>query len=161
MEYIINSKKYGQKIVLLDEEDYKAVINENYSLSLTYDKTIKNFYVAFTKKPSKGGSRLLHRYIMQPSKGMTVDHINHNPLDNRRCNLRVCTQFQNNQNQRHNTSGKVGVSYCKRDKLWVAHIKVNGKMINLGWFKDFDKAVECRLEAERKYFPTEGVMPNA
>lgn len=43
MEYIINSKKYGRKVVLLDEEDYKAVINENYSLSLTYDKTIKNF----------------------------------------------------------------------------------------------------------------------
>jgi len=152
-EYIINSKKYGIKVVLMDDDDYEKVIREPYSLSLTFDKTIKNFYIKFTKKPENAKSRLLHRYIMQPEDNMTVDHINRNPLDNRRCNLRVCTQFENNQNQSHNTSGKVGVSFNKKDKVYVAYIKVKGKQIRLGSSKNFKDAVKLRLAGERKYFP--------
>jgi hypothetical protein len=45
-EYIINSRKYGKQVVLLDDEDYERVIKEKYSLSVTYDKTINGFYVA-------------------------------------------------------------------------------------------------------------------
>lgn len=130
-EYIINSKKYGKQIVLLDDEDYDKVIKEKYSLSVTWDKTIKGFYVAFTAKPKDSSSRLLYRYLLNPSKGLTVDHINRNPLDNRRCNLRICTQFENNQNQKH---------------------------ITLGEFKNFDDAVKCRLKAEEKYFPNSKVV---
>lgn len=152
-EYIINSKKYGKQIVLLDDDDYNNVVNEKYKLCVTYDKTIKNFYVAFTKKPNNSSSKLLHRYLLKPAKNMTVDHINHNPLDNRRVNLRICTQFENNQNQRHNTTGKVGVSYCKRDKRFLAYIKVSGKQIRLGRYKTFEAAVEARLQGEREYFP--------
>lgn len=152
-EYIINSRKYGKQVVLLDDEDYERVIKEKYSLSVTYDKTINGFYVAFTAKPKNSSSRLLHRYLMKPKKGMTVDHLNRNPLDNRRCNLRICTQFENNQNQKANTSGKVGVSYSKTDKKYVAYIRVNRKQIRLGAFKTFEEAVKCRIQAEEKYFP--------
>lgn len=157
-EYIINSKKYGKQIVLLDDEDYDKVINEKYSLSVTWDKTIKGFYVAFTAKPKNSSSRLLYRYLLNPSKGLTVDHINRNPLDNRRCNLRICTQFENNQNQKHNTSGKVGVSYNKNINKYIAYIKVKGKHKTLGEFKTFNEAVECRLKAEEKYFPNSKVV---
>ena len=94
----------------------------------------------------------MHRYLLNPPRGLTIDHINRNPLDNRKCNLRVCTQFINNQNQSHNTSGKVGVSYCKRDKMYKSYIKVNGKQISLGMYKDFDNAVNARIKAEIKYF---------
>lgn len=157
-EYIINSNKYGTKIVLLDDDDYDRIIKEKYSLSVTWDKTIKNFYVAFTKKPENSNSRLLHRYLLNPPKGMTIDHINRNPLDNRRCNLRICTQFENNQNQKHNTSGKVGVSYSKQDKGYVAYIRVNRKQIRLGFFKTLNEAIECRIKAEEKYFPNSKVV---
>jgi len=150
--YEINSKKYGKVEVLLDDEDYNKVIREPYSLSITYDKTIHNFYVAFTKKPKGSSSRLLHRYLLNPPRDLTIDHINRNPLDNRRCNLRICSQFINNQNQSHNTSGKVGVSYCKRDKKYKAYIKVNGIQISLGCYKNFDDAVKARVKGERKYF---------
>ena len=154
-EYIINSKKYGRQVVLLDDEDYDRVVNEKYSLSVTWDKTIHNFYVAFTKKPNKSSSRLLHRYILNPPKRLTIDHINRNPLDNRRCNLRICSQFENNQNQSHNTSGKVGVSWSNSDKRYIAYIKVNRKQICLGRYKLFEDAVKARQEAEKKYFPAE------
>lgn len=135
-EYIINSKKY--------------------------DKTIDNFYVQFhypdkTKKEGRGTIGL-HRFVMNPSKGLTVDHINRNPLDNRRCNLRICTQFENNQNQKHNTSGKVGVTFNKKSNKYIAYIKVKRKHITLGEFKNFDDAVKCRLKAEEKYFPNSKVV---
>lgn len=148
-EYIINSKKYGKQIILLDDEDYDKVIKEKYSLSVTWDKTIKGFYVAFTAKPKDSSSRLLHRYLLNPSKGLPVDHINRNPLDNRRCNLRICT---------HNTSGVVGVSYNKNINKYIAYIKVKGKHKTLGEFKTFNEAVECRLKAEEKYFPNSKVV---
>ena len=151
-EYIINSKKYGNIKVLLDDEDYDRVIKEKYRLSVTYDKTINNFYVAFTRKPDSSSSRLLHRYIMNPPNNMTIDHINRNPLDNRKSNLRICTQFINNQNQSHNKSGKVGVCYCNRDKVYKSYIKVKGKQIKLGEYQDFKSAVEARLLGEIKYF---------
>lgn len=157
-EYIINSKKYGKQIVLLDDEDYERVIKEKYSLSVTYDKTINGFYVAFTTKPKNSSSRLLHRYLLNPDRNMTVDHINRNTLDNRRCNLRVCTQFENNQNQKANTSGKVGVSYSKTEKRYVAYIRIKGKMKRLGSFVDFQDAVRCRIQAEEKYFPNSKVV---
>lgn len=129
-EYIINSKKYGKQIVLLDDEDYDKVINEKYSLSVTWDKTIKNFYIAFTAKPENSSSRLLHRYLLKPSKGLTVDHINRNPLDNRRCNLRLCTQQDNAKNKsryKNNKSGFKGVYFLKDYGYWVAEIRYNNK----------------------------------
>ena len=150
--YEINSKKYGKVEVLLDDEDYDKVIKEPYSLSVTYDKTIHNFYIAFTRKPKNSNSRLLHRYLLNPPRGLTVDHINRNPLDNRRSNLRVCTQFINNQNQSHNSSGKVGVCYCKRDNVYKAYIRYKGKQIHLGDYKTFNEARDARLKAEMKYF---------
>lgn len=102
-EYIINSKKYGKQIVLLDDEDYERIIKANYKLHLKYDKTIDNFYVQFhypdkTKKEGRGTIGL-HRFVMNPLPGFQVDHINRNPLDNRKCNLRLCTQQDNAKNK--------------------------------------------------------------
>jgi hypothetical protein len=42
----------------------------------------------------------MHRLITQCPKGLEVDHINHDTLDNRRSNLRVCTHKQNMENGR-------------------------------------------------------------
>lgn len=48
----------------------------------------------------------MHREIMGNPEGMTIDHINGNPLDNRKANLRVCTMSENQKNRR-----KVGRGY--------------------------------------------------
>lgn len=151
-EYVINSKKYGRHVVLLDDEDYDRVVKERYSLALSYDKTIKNFYVIFTKKPECSNSKLLHRYILNPPKNMTIDHINRNHLDNRKENLKICSQFENNQNQSHNKTGKVGVSYSKKDKVYLSYIRVKGRQIILSRTKDIETAIKNRIEAEKKYF---------
>jgi len=42
--------------------------------------------------------------------------------------------------------------FSERDRLWHSYIALNGKRINLGWFKNFDDAVKKRMEAEEKCY---------
>lgn len=84
----------------------------------------RNVYAATHKK---GRTVYMHRMLMRPRKGYVVDHIDGNSLNNRRCNLRVCTPAQNlaNKGPRGGTSQYVGV-YRFRDK-WVAHVVCRAK----------------------------------
>jgi hypothetical protein len=97
----------------------------------------------------------LHRLIMNPPEGMVVDHINRNPLDNRRDNLRICAQSDNCLNksiQCNNTSGVPGVSWEKTRNKWAAYIRLNGKQIHLGRYNTIEEAAEARRSAEIEYF---------
>ena len=95
----------------------------------------------------------VHRLLM-PTAAL-VDHKNHNTLDNTRKNLRSCTHSQNSMNRiktKANTSGIVGVSWHKGKKKWVAHIKIDGVMIQLICCKNKMIAIRKRKQAERYYF---------
>jgi hypothetical protein len=94
---------------------------------------------------------------MDKKENYVVDHINRNPLDNRRCNLRYATYQQNTINrkaQKNNKSGYRGVSlyknrnYCK----WRARIKVNEKSIYIGYYKNKIDAAKAYNKAAKKYF---------
>lgn len=66
-----------------------------------------------------------------------IDHINRDPSDNRRMNLRAASHSNNMANRgrpSHNTSGFKGVSYYKRSQKWIAYIGYNGKLKHLGYF---------------------------
>lgn len=98
---------------------------------------------------------LLHRLLMNPDENLVIDHINHNPLDNRICNLRICTQQENlfNKSVRcNNTSGITGVAWYKRRNKWTAYVNINGKKNNLGYFNTLEEATEARRRAEIEYF---------
>jgi hypothetical protein len=86
----------------------------------------------------------MHRMIMNPPKGYIVDHIDRNPLNNRRCNLRVCTQDQNlvNRGPKGGSSRFVGVSRC--GKKWRAGIFRYGVYHYLGLFDDEVEAAKAR-----------------
>lgn len=90
----------------------------------------------------------MHRQILglQKGDGKQVDHINHNKLDNSRCNLRICNQSQNQLN-RKNTKGYY---WHKRAKKWHASIQCNGKRIYLGLFNDKNDAYQAYLKAKKK-----------
>lgn len=86
----------------------------------------------------------LHRWIMQPPDDMVVDHINGDPLDNRRSNLRICTHAQNLANgrsHRDSTSKYRGVSYRPREGTWRAQISVgNQRSKFLGQYRTEEEA---------------------
>lgn len=83
------------------------------------------------------------------------DHINRNPLDNRKCNLRQATVSQNNMNKtvaRNNTSGIIGVNWDKKLEKWKVSITCDKKRIHIGYFINKDDAIRARLIVEMKYF---------
>lgn len=87
--------------------------------------------------------------------GKYYDHIDRNPLNNRRHNLRPANYTENARNhnkQSNNTSGIIGVSWHSRDCVWQASIVLNKKKIYLGYFNNKNDAIKTRLIAEAKYF---------
>jgi len=145
MLYNLQNKEIARAII--DKEDIEKV--KNYKWGLLSNK---NKYVQ-TKINSKKVS--LHRFLLNVQGEMVIDHINHNPLDNRKNNLRICTNQQNIFNSsvaKNNTSGHRGVIWHKGHKSWMAVIIVNGKFIYLGYYKDKKRAITVRREAEIKYF---------
>lgn len=97
----------------------------------------------------------MHRMIM----GVTdpkqlVDHINNDPLDNRKSNLRLANPQQNQSNQgirKNNKSGYKGVSFHKASGKWQATISVDGKSKGLGLFLTPEEAHKAYCEAAKKY----------
>ena len=93
---------------------------------------------------------LMHRQILDAPKGRHIDHINRNGLDNRRKNLRYCTVAQNQHNQfsARGSSKFKGVHWVNRDERWRAGIKVGGKAICLGSFRDEEEAAETAHQGQ-------------
>lgn len=142
-EIIIDSK-YGLKKALIDIEDIVRINSYNFFIM----KKANGFYVYFYDRKTKR-TIALHRLITNCPKHCEVDHINRNPLDNRKENLKVCSHFENMQNLSTNTSGKVGI-YPTNSK-WRARLHHNNKNLHLGYYDNFNDAVEARLNAELQY----------
>lgn len=97
----------------------------------------------------------MHRLIMGNPEGKLIDHINMDKLDNRRENLRVCTNSENLYNRpknKNNTSGYKGVTWFKRDSKWRAAIMIDRKMNHLGYFEDVVEAAKAYDIAANMYF---------
>lgn len=97
----------------------------------------------------------LHSLIMGNLKGYEIDHINGDPKDNRKENLRRCLHKDNSCNQKrhkNNTSGVAGVSYIKSKNKWLAQLRHDGERKLYKLFDRFEEAVCARQEAEEKYF---------
>ena len=156
--YTIDSKKYGRIEVLLDDEDYDRIIKENIILHPKYDVTINGFYIQFhIKDLTKKDGRTtigLHRWILNCEKGLQVDHINHNTLDNRRCNLKICTQLENANNKgfyKNNKSGIKGVYFLKDYGYWIAELKYNKVCYRSRQCKTKEEAIIERKILEKRF----------
>lgn len=99
------------KFAVVDDFDFEELSKYSWCAS---DSGNNKFYA---HKKSNSKTVLMHRLILNINdKNVEVDHINHNTLDNRRCNLRVCSRTQNNRNKsshKNSTSKYLGVSLDK------------------------------------------------
>jgi len=93
--------------------------------------------------------RLAWMYVFGEMPKNQIDHINGIKDDNRIVNLRQVIHSENQQNK-HKTKG---YSWHKKRQLWEAYIRVNGKKITLGYFKNEQDAKLKRTEAKHKYHP--------
>lgn len=100
---------------------------------------------------------LLHRFILKLSKEdkTLCDHINRNPLDNRKSNLRKADSSQNNMNRgtrSNNTSGYKGVSYDVSRNKWQSMIACRGERYHIGRFPTKEEAARAYDEKAKELF---------
>jgi hypothetical protein len=138
----ITSKKYGKVEALMDQEDYEKF--KEYPMYVWGSKRHTGLYLMGYSPSNWENAHRIHRLIMDAQSGEIVDHINGNPLDNRRNNRRIVTSLVNNQKARKRKDGKTsqykGVSFNKNSQKWVAQIQVNKKKIGLGYFTTPEEA---------------------
>lgn len=166
VEIKMNNRRTGVVSLYLDDEDYDIILKYNLRLKLIYDKTVKSrvkFYVDVRKcvngKIYRG---LLHRLITNCPKHLQVDHINGNPLDNRKSNLRIVTNKENSNNRNFykediainktiesftsrnkldKQSGIKNIKWNKKCNKWEVGFKKDKKYHYLGLFEDLNEAI--------------------
>ena len=133
------------KVTIVDDEDYTALSQHKWFAH----KRGNNFYAV--RRP---GIRM-HREITKVTPGLQIDHINHDSLDNRKCNLRICNTAQNRWNslpRKNNKSGFKGVTWQEEAKKWQARIQKNGCPEYLGLYFCIVKAAKAYDIAARRLF---------
>ena len=132
---------------IIDADDVPLVEDFNWHISST-GYAVRGIW----KSDRSVIQELMHRRITDAPKGRDVDHVNHNRLDNRKSNLRVCSRSQNNYNRRinsNNTSGYKGVTWNKGCARWQAQMRINGVLKNLGYFETSEEANIAYQEASK------------
>lgn len=153
-EYEIIENKYAEIILknakheevartIIDIEDLEKVLKTKWRFEKSWGYVSSN---------SEEKYILLQNFILN-KKGL-IDHIDRNPLNNRKNNLVPSNKSLNAHNaglRSNNSSGVTGVSFHKGLHLWRSYITWNKKRIELGFFKDFKTAVQARLNKEKEF----------
>jgi hypothetical protein len=131
------------KIDIDDFEKYKGICW--YALKGTSD-------VFYMHTRYNGKTIGLHRLIMDAPKGLYVDHINRDPMDNRKKNLRICTPSQNQGNRKPTGDNRKykGIFWYKN--RWVASIYKNNKSNYIGRYKTPEEAALAYNKAAIEHF---------
>jgi hypothetical protein len=134
----------------VDEADYDAVRLLRWHAA----RHKKIFYASRSAPNSRGVRQGLHSLLMNPGKGMMVDHKNGCGLDNRRSNLRIADWFGNSRNRAPfgKASKFKGVSFDKIRRKWLARICANGTRTILGFFAVEEDAAAAYEKAEKQLF---------
>jgi hypothetical protein len=126
-----------------------------FSWQARWDRHSLRFRVSRTAAPDadhpKRWTIWMHRAIWERAhgpipEGYTVDHADRDTLNNRRSNLRLATSSQQMQNRgtfRSNTSGYRGVSWHRRVGKWQARIRIDGRLIGLGYYTEPEAAARA------------------
>lgn len=143
------------KFAIIDDDDYERVSKKIWWCEVKKNK--KAIYACnslYIKEKQRVTTLRMHRFIMGAKKGVQIDHINGNGLDNRKSNLRFCTNSQNRRNtsvsKKKAGSNFKGVDF--KNGLWRSRITIDKKQIHLGYFKNEIDAAKNYEEAAKKLF---------
>lgn len=150
MRFIQLGGAYGYLSALVDDEDFEYLSQ----FSWCRGRGQKTHYAVARVN---GRVQQMHRLLLTPPRGITVDHADGDGLNNTRSNIRLATSTQNQQNRSRrcdNASGYKGVWRLKRDlaKPWTAQIKLNGKAKSLGYFATPEEAAHAYNQAADSMF---------
>jgi hypothetical protein len=134
------------QVALVDDLDFDRI--NQWKWSANWDPKAQSFRAGrnITVSPGKQSTVFMSRFIMNAKPDEDVDHRNHDTLDNRRDNLRRCSNNQNMQNKRryrNNTSGYKGVCWHVRIGKWQARVGFHGHKIHLGYFSLLEDAARA------------------
>mgnify|MGYP001619698141 CR=1 FL=1 len=144
----------GQTIVI-DDDDFERVSHHRWFT--WFDKRKQKYVCPLTQIKDK--HTVLSRFLLNAPKGLQVDHINKNVLDNRKINLRLCNNSINGHNRsifKKNKTGFQGVYYDKYHKKYRAETRINGKKCFLGYFNSSKEASEVYEEKVKIYIEKYG-----
>jgi hypothetical protein len=142
------------KVAIVDDEDYEWLTR--YKWYVAVRKGNPDYAIRHIWRNGKRTTTTMHQEILKPPIGMVCDHINRNGLDNRRCNIRICTQGNNCMNQNaerpRSTSCYKGVSLRSDGKTWRSRLKTKNKIYNIGTFNSEIDAAMAYNEVAKKMF---------
>lgn len=141
---IINLNK--GKITLVDDDMFEYLNQWKWSC-------VKGYAMRSAMVDGAHKTIYMHTMVNCTPAGYQTDHINRDPLDNRKINLRTATKSQNGCNRdiaSNNTSGFKGVSWHKSNNAWRAIIKINGKAKHLGLYDNIIDAANAYNEYAKK-----------
>jgi hypothetical protein len=133
------------RFAIVDADDYEHLAKYKW-----YCEQDGNTFYTFRREGRKRKRVSMHRQILHAPKGLLVDHIDGNGLNNRKSNLRLCSPAQNARNKRPapNCSSRYkGVTWHKYHKKWHVRIFKSGKSTYLG---SFDDEIEAAVAYDRK-----------
>lgn len=134
---------------MVDDSDYEVFGGLNWRAS----KRKNGFYVV---RHNHNKKIYLHREILGAPKGVEVDHRDGNGLNNLRRNLRLATRAQNSSGFATLISGKTsrfrGVSWDRKNQMWLVTIRKNYKKLNLGRYEEESVAARVYDAVARKLF---------
>jgi hypothetical protein len=139
-------------IAVIDASDADAVLTCRWAVD-TYGYVHRSIRLGGGKQRNV----LLHRQLMglEHGDGLQIDHINGDKLDNRRENLRVCTNALNAQNRRegYGSSQMRGVAWHKATGKWAAYATAGGRKHHLGLFDSEREAADVAAAFRAEHMP--------
>lgn len=145
----------SNELVLVDNIDYEYLIQWNWQLCI---RPTNKFIQRCQRINNIKYVFIISRVIaerMNLDLTNEIDHIDRNPLNNQRDNLRSATKSQNKANtpaRRNNTTGFKGVTFHPGTQKYRAQIMINKKLKHLGLFVDPENAAKAYDKAAKLYF---------
>lgn len=155
---ILPRRKEPALVALIDTDDLPVLQAAGIRWYVCRDRRRNGSYVERDRCRKYEEPIKLHRFLLRPPPGIEVDHINHDGLDNRRCNLRLVTQRENQQNRitvprTKKYPSPLGVRWHKTYGKWQVSMRINGKETYFGFYADKSEAERVAAAVRARHLP--------